>query len=204
MSHRILTIDDCIDVSDQNLIESSFLSEKFPWYFSNSANWGNKNNGMTLGKKSLECIDGVKDSPQLIHNIFADNLFSKHFESSLSVKILSAIPFSIKQLLRIKANLTYPTNVHSDHLLGVPHIDFVEENLITAIYYVNNSDGDTIIFNERFQEKEYKDLTISQTIKPKKGRLVVFNGNYIHAGTLPSNNSARIVINFNLIPHKSN
>jgi hypothetical protein len=168
MNHTILTIDDCIDISDQNFIESTLLSKDFPWYFSNSANWGNKNNSVTPGKKSLEYVEGVKDSPQLIHNIFSDNLFSKHFESSLSIKILSAIPFSIKQLLRIKANLTYPTNIQGSHLLGVPHTDFVEKNLITAIYYVNDSDGDTIIFNEQFQEKMYKELTISQTIRPKK------------------------------------
>ena len=59
-----------------------------------------------------------------------------------------------------------------------------------AIYYVNDSDGDTVIFNETNKDysedfgvmKENK-FTVKQRITPEKGKVVVFPGHYYHASS---------------------
>ena len=66
---------------------------------------------------------------------------------------------------------------------------------LVVLYYVNTSDGDTIIYNQKEETKEY---TIKQKVTPKQGRVVVFDGRFYHTAEQPSND-IRCVINFNLI-----
>jgi len=75
------------------------------------------------------------------------------------------------------------------------------------IYYLNDSDGDTYIFNEtndQFSVEYDRDVvsknsfTIKQTISPKKGRIVIFPGQYYHASSYPKKSIFRSVLNVNL------
>ena len=43
-----------------------------------------------------------------------------------------------------------------------------------------------------------KHLSISKRIEPRKGRTVMFDGKFLHAGMHPRNADYRIVINFNI------
>ena len=58
----------------------------------------------------------------------------------------------------------------------------------TGIYYVNDCDGDTFLFDGT------KEIA---KISPKKGRIVIFDGKTLHAGSHPYNSDFRMVINFN-------
>ena len=69
-----------------------------------------------------------------------------------------------------------PQNVHRD--VGMPHW--------VCLYYVNDSDGDTI-----FYDKNNKEIN---RVSPKKGRIAFFDGSIDHCGSKPQNNT-RIVIN---------
>ena len=69
-----------------------------------------------------------------------------------------------------------------------PHTDLDFSHFV-CLYYVNDSDGDTIFYKN--DEK-----TIIKKITPKKGRLVFFDGSIPHSSTPPSK-SHRIVVNFN-------
>ena len=72
------------------------------------------------------------------------------------------------------------------------------DTLVTAIYYLNDSDGDTYIFD---QDRKYNghDLTIKKQVAPKQGRLVVFSGNLLHSGSNPRRNETRMVANINVV-----
>ena len=61
-----------------------------------------------------------------------------------------------------------------------------------CIYYINDSDGDTVFFNE--QKEEIK------RVSPKKGRIIFFDGQILHTGSTPS--KTRVLINFNFIGKK--
>jgi len=73
-----------------------------------------------------------------------------------------------------------PEGIHVD--LDFPHWVF--------LYYVNDSDGDTILFNS--QEEEI------QRITPEKGKALFFDGSIQHCGSQPSKNH-RSIINFNFL-----
>ena len=48
----------------------------------------------------------------------------------------------------------------------------VEGKHLVCLYYVCDSDGDTIIYNERQRNAEGK-YTIKQRVTPKQGRIVI-------------------------------
>ena len=67
------------------------------------------------------------------------------------------------------------------------------EDHYVCLYYVNDSEGDTIIFDNNKKE--------IQRITPKKGRIVFFDGSLEHCSTRPSTRT-RAVLNFNFTATK--
>ena len=65
---------------------------------------------------------------------------------------------------------------------------------MSCVYYVNETDGDTIIFNETDLKGNY---TIKKRIPPKPNRLLMFKGKFAHTGCSPSKYNTRILINSN-------
>ena len=86
--------------------------------------------------------------------------------------------------LRTKMNLQ-PKSTLPGH--NTPHVDFPNLDHWVLLYYVCDSDGDTCIFNDN----------IVDTISPKAGRYLLFNGSQSHAGSHPLISDKRVVINFN-------
>ena len=64
--------------------------------------------------------------------------------------------------------------------------------------YPENTDGDTILFNEFFsKDKKPEKLTIAKRVEPKANRCVIFNGWRFHTSSNPIKNNRRIVLNTN-------
>jgi hypothetical protein len=84
------------------------------------------------------------------------------------------------------------------------HIDLPIEHLV-ILYYVNDSDGDTFLFDKRANYKDLKttavevndSLNIIKKISPKKGRALVFNGDRYHSSSGPTKD-IRCIINFDV------
>ena len=76
-----------------------------------------------------------------------------------------------------------------------PHIDNGFEDQVTAIYYVNDSDGDTFFFDDSGK--------VIKRVTPKKGTLVMWKGKVFHAKASPIKTTSRVVININLLPCKN-
>lgn len=101
---------------------------------------------------------------------------------------------------RVKTNLLMKQD--APHL-QIPHTDgsYVMENGVlssnrkTLLYYVNDSDGDTILYNEYHTGEPVGELTIQQKVSPKKGRAIIFDSHQIHSGCCPATSDYRIVIN---------
>ena len=68
-------------------------------------------------------------------------------------------------------------------------IDYLFPNTAT-IFYVNDTDGDTIIYG---QDR----LEIKERVSPKANRLVIFDGDILHTGSSPTKHKTRILINSN-------
>jgi hypothetical protein len=104
---------------------------------------------------------------------------------------------NIKKVKRIKFNLLLQQKDTPEYHYQTPHPDEHEDNCFTMIYYCNDSDGDTYLFNEHFSKNApIKSLTLNQKVQPKKNRAVVFKSNRYHAGSYPILSEERMVINF--------
>jgi len=108
------------------------------------------------------------------------------------------IPFILKvenyfnldqySLLRARLDMTVRS---PENTLHIPHKD-MNINHYVCILYCNDTDGDTIIYNETCKQENY---TIQKKISPLKNRLVFFDGSYYHTGHSPSKNNYRILSN---------
>ena len=106
--------------------------------------------------------------------------------------------------------LQFPLNNLKGAEYDAHHVDSFEDHLV-FLYYVMDSDGDTVIFENPFSfentERPTENmLTEKLRVSPKQGRVVIFDGFYWHTATQPRNNM-RCVVNFNihckqLITHK--
>jgi|TARA_B100001996_G_scaffold263530_1_gene205549 hypothetical protein len=96
---------------------------------------------------------------------------------------------------RIKINLL--PRRETKHLYHTPHVDFDQPHW-TIIYYVNDSDGPTIFFKQKYDGHKQK-LELKQKVEPRQGRFVLFDGLHYHTSSNPQYNDWRCVINFNFI-----
>jgi hypothetical protein len=131
----------------------------------------------------------------------------KSITESMLISHLSNLGIEYNQLLRIRIGFitrTPETIIHKAHTdYPIPHM--------TALYYVNDSDGDTILYNEMdcvnidtynytldLSEKHKNiDLSIGKRIEPKADRMVIFDGTRYHSSSTPTKNDFRIVITYN-------
>jgi len=112
---------------------------------------------------------------------------------------------SFNALLRIRVGLFTRTPGETSH--HNPHVDFTQPHF-TAVYYVNDSDGDTVVFNETIGDvsvercSEFANqgrFTLAGTVPPQKGKMMCFDGRHYHASSYPSRTARRIAITFNFV-----
>ena len=108
-------------------------------------------------------------------------------------------------LLRIRVGLFTKTITEARH--HNPHVDYDEPHR-TAVYYVNDGDGDTFIFDQTFDDVDVEDsaryanekrFTIRHAIAPLKGKMICFDGRHYHASSYPTKASKRIAVTFNFV-----
>ena len=187
-----IIIDNLISNNHINTIENTLLNSYFPWYLSiekinNKFSTCSKN--LYLKNKNKNTVEDL----QFVHGFIEyENNQSKinsnyyNLIEEISKEIINYFKLNQISLLRVKANLKTRSNIKNTKC-GTPHIDLGDEN-ITCIYYVNDSDGDTVLY------KKYK---IYKKITPKKGRFLFLKGSMLHSAGYPFKNQVRCVINFN-------
>ncbi len=106
-------------------------------------------------------------------------------------------------LIRVRLGL-FPRNPE-DVPFHNPHVDFYEPHMV-GLYYVNDSDGDTVVFDQTADQVTVQEsVTLANNrrftemgrVTPQKGRMAFFDGKHYHASMHPMKSSHRIVITFN-------
>lgn len=169
--------DNIVKESDANKIEKFLLSQDFPWFLVKNSSGNPKK------------VEGFSDTLQFEHHfIMNDKIKSQAIHPIMNMldwnNILKRTEVS-PNILRMKSNLLLKTQLTPN----TPHIDFLNPHMV-LLYYVNDSSGPTIFYDDKFE--------VIEEVKPKKGRIVVFNGGIYHSSTPPQTNDYRCVINFNL------
>jgi len=97
-----------------------------------------------------------------------------------------------------------PQNKYEDVEHNTPHVDHdnkvVTGKTYTCLYYLNDTDGDTFIFNEKVPPAPAPwppKFTIKHRVNPTRNKLLIFDGDYFHASSSPRKHNSRVVLTFN-------
>src|SRR5262249_52447019 len=143
----------CDDVVDQALaieIEKALTAIDFPWYYYGNVNYGSKPPADRPGVWGQD--PRFKDSHGFSSLIFPVNgPPTPWFDYARRIleTLLNKQSMRPTQLLRIKANLL--VRAAGEALPFTPHVDMPKQHWV-VIYYVNDSDGDTLIFDKTFPD----------------------------------------------------
>lgn len=190
-------INDFIEPELQDELETLLTSSNFPYYYSAESCAPPGYKGFLSEDERLTgsvLIDSnTIESPQFSHVIYTrDGINSATYFQLLPIlDKLKSIVGNNYELSRCKVNLNLiDTRFAGKH--HTPHIDNGFEDQITAVYYVNDADGDTLFFDNSGQ--------ITKRITPEKGKIVWWKGKVFHAKAYSIESTARIIININLLP----
>ena len=170
----------------QDALENLVLGEDFPYFY-------NKEPIVLDGTDNYFIDNNTFDVPQFGHMFIVDGQVNSQFYtnvSPISNKLIDVIDVPCN-ILRCKLNMNVIDSRY-ENKYHTPHLDNGFEEQITAIYYVNDSDGDTYFFDKAGK--------VTERITPKKGRLVWWKGRIFHAKSSPTKSINRLVLNFNLLP----
>lgn len=163
-----------------------------------------------MDNKGIMKDENTFSSTQMVHRVYLHNQPQKgpqnpaiepikHSLSEIVGKAgLLTKDFDKVELLRAKFNLMFPHPDFKEGQYNIAHIDDEHEEHLVCIYYPQDTDGDTVLFNEFFnKDKKPEKLTIAKRVEPKANRCVIFNGWRFHASSNPSAYNNRIVLNTN-------
>ena len=175
-------IDNVLPQSLADDFENLMCADVFPWFFISDITYA-KDKGDISTPGHQHCYynpdEGVTSNffstIAVIPTIVFDKIGYTNRPNIIRAKAFMQLP-----LIRPEGYLH--NNCHTD--MSMPHV--------VCLYYVNNSEGDTFIYDKY-------DKKLTQQITPKKNRVVVFDGSIYHASSLPTKNK-RIILNFNVAP----
>lgn len=190
----IIIIDNFLESNIQDSIEEELLSARINWTFGRKLNYIHH---QEVSEKQKSSMMGFTHLILKDNEIYSDKL-NLYCQPILAAE--SLFGFKIQHLFNCRCQLQLPIN--NDEAHGIPHVDGQDINPYKVfLYYVNDADGETIIFNEttktttpeQIRNKEY---TERMRVYPKKGRMVIMDGDIYHASGRPKND-IRMVLNYN-------
>ena len=179
-------------------IEDRFIeildSPNFPWFYLD--NVMHKNIASTVVNKN------ITKSYALVHTLLDKGIVSSdYFDlfNSILTRFCVINKIKLDRVLRVRIRRTFYVKGHTNQKYNIPHVDIIDElPYKTLIYYVDDSDGDTVFFKNKLKKENFLDANavIDKKVTPKKGTVVYFNGDKYHSGNCPIDFTKRTVINF--------
>lgn len=193
---EVVVLDNVIPVEEQDKMWDFIQDYRFSWHFGPSNVYeDDKNRG------TIFLDEHTIDSFQFTHVLqysrigFKEPMFDT-FRNNL-VTILKAFDLDNHNVYRVKLNMLTNNRKFQLGCYNPAHVDEAEKEHMVIVYYFNDTDGDTWIFNET-HGSTFDKLTVKHKISPKKGRAVAFPGKYFHASSNPIDTDVRCVMNINL------
>ena len=189
MLDKIYVFDDIIEKDYQNKIKNILIGqvryndEDFPWYYIDDVTASGEYENQKRGAFVHDYVHYEYGIESDFHYLFLDLI--KASCSKLKIKEVDA--------LQGRSFLQLPTNIKREDV-DSPHTDMQFKHFV-MLYYVCDSDGDTIIYNEKMISE--KGFTVQKKVTPKQGRVVLFNGSLYHTAQQP-NHGIRCVVNYDL------
>ena len=189
----IEVVDDFLSTLYFNRIKNIITADTQPWHFNSNISTKNQS-------------DDMRSYGFYYHIVKERNILVEEPVSYILSGLIHQAQDYCERDNILKCRLDMVTHTSTEKYQHEPHVDFTpyKPNLITAIFYIMDSDAETVIFNEKQRALDGNkstwvdlELTVKKKILPKENRIVFFNGHYIHTGYSPVNCKNRIVININ-------
>ena len=184
---KLKIVDNFLTKSYHQELLNLMSGPNFDWYFNNNISYGDSFQNQTVRLNEFG----------FSHVFWDEN--GKRNTSILWQPALYQIMDLVNHynVLRSRAVMTMYT---PNTFIHEPHVDFKFPH-ISVIYYVNDSDGDTLFYNKRHSTNDPipDDLQIEKVVSPKANRLVAFEGDIIHTKCSPNKHKNRIIVNSNFV-----
>ena len=188
---EIIVIDDFVSLEYQEKIKQELLgvNNNFPWFHTEDVTDAGELTSQHRPALAHQYVNLNDDDVSEIESIF------HHLFTPLLSKACQHLKMPQTEVIQGRSFLQFPLKNIDTSVVDLPHIDLEEgEEHVEVLYYVCDSDGDTIIYNERTKSLTY---TEKQRVTPKQGRVVIFEGGQYHTAQQP-NNGTRCIVNNNL------
>ena len=191
MIDEIKVFDDIIDKKLQDKIEKKLLSDTFSWYYCDDVSVkGNKHQQRPAFKHHCVLNREIRSNFHFeVMPIIINSLKKVNYKSPEFVKVIQGRSF-----------LQVPLHMPDADTVDTPHVDLTYPHLV-VLYYVVDNEASTVIYENKFKKGNiptWEDLREKQRVTPKKGRVVVFNGEHWHTAEQPRKKT-RCVINYDVI-----
>jgi hypothetical protein len=167
--------------------------------FSNSEIWAWNDSASGVDKNYDVNDTNIVDASQMTHMLFDFNVGVKsdHWPnvSPLFWFLEDRTGLKVNEIMRVKANLTLPQQGFTETNYNPPHVDTSDPQYFSMVYYVNDADGDTRLFNKHLHEG-YNNMDMIASNSPKKGSAFIFPSNKFHASSIPVKSDKRMILNF--------
>lgn len=174
----MIRLDDVLPVKQYYALTEKLMSPEFPWF------WANPYIVSTAPKDQLF---------QFVHHFVAEkNIKSGQYEVVRPIiqAITDRTNIKIKSIIRVKANLIPRIVTCEEWENNLIHQDMkVSGDYISVIYYVNDCDGDTIVYDD---DKN----TVAARSTPSRNACLIIDSKLWHRSSVPKNNKRRVIINF--------
>ena len=203
MIDNIYVFDDIIEKPYQELIKETLIGgdkpptidkvDPFPWYYISDITDDEFANGDTFQGRFGFTHQYVTPEEGIVCDFHS--LFFGLIQNSCKKLNIKEI-----DVLNGRSFLQTPTNTPKDDV-DSPHVDMIVPHFV-MLYYVCDSDGDTLIYNEKtkfaacYPDSEMK-FTLKKKVSPKQGRVVLFDGIHWHTAQQPNHN-VRCIVNYDL------
>lgn len=176
-----------VNDDDLNEMWNTVTSVDFDWHYVPDVTWENskKESKPTPGfAHLLYNRDTGKASKYLdMFKPVLDNLLHK-----ADMELTEVIRMRLGFLMNTRYNFPSQPYAHN-----APHVDFHEPHY-TACFYLNDCDGETVIFHQREESERYQ---VAEKNMPLRNSAILFDGGRYHASMCPKMKDTRIVLTMN-------
>jgi hypothetical protein len=186
-----IIIDNFVDEESQNIIEDRMFDYDWKFVMDNTNSYVPES--LSLKYKKFLNIFEFDISPSIISSIDL-SIKSNNAIYSMVQKTCKYIDFDLKKISRCIAGIQGVQIIRKKSRPCGIHINQETPHLV-LLYYVNDSDGDTIIYDKTIEDTDYDfdmypderhEFKIVKKITPKRGRILLFDGRTYHASSSPT------------------
>ena len=191
MTKLPIILDDFIEKNLQNKIEDAIFDCNWKFVMDNTYDY----NVNSMGIKYRKILNPFEwdISPSIITNVLSNQKFFNLFYPVVE-KTCNYIDFNVDEISRCIAGIEGVQLIRKKNKICNIHINQKHPHLI-LLYYVNDVDGETILFdktisdieddNETYLDEKYE-FNIMDKIMPKRGRILLFDGRTYHSASSPT------------------